>query len=348
MLKFDKKNEMRILHIVSGLQKASGVTTFVENVVAELRTLGHEVDVVTRITGAADVALVKSYDVVHVHGLWDPWLHRWALAARNAGVKMVWSPHGMLTPWALGIRKWKKRIAWLLYQKRALKNADLIHVTAPAEVDGIRHLGLINAVAVVPLGVRMGTRLVHPHEARRERTILFVGRHHRIKGLANLIDAWARLSDAECAGWHIVLAGPNQCGYADEVLARAAARGVAARVSYVGPVFDAEKDALYAAADVFILPSFSENFGSVVVEALAAGVPVIASKGTPWAELEEWKCGRWVENDPETLARTIQEMMSLSDAERAAMGERGRHLVEEKYQWPAIGRVLLAAYAQLQ
>ncbi len=150
---------MRILHIVSGLQKASGVTTFVKNVVAELRALGHDVDVVTRKDGTADVALLRSYDVVHVHGLWDPWLHQWAKTARKVGVKMVWSPHGMLTPWAMHYKWLKKKVAWLLYQKRDLQMADAIHVTMPREEEDVRRVGLKSRVVVVPLGVRMPTSL---------------------------------------------------------------------------------------------------------------------------------------------------------------------------------------------
>ena len=153
---------MRILQIVTGLQKASGVTTFVENVVSELRALGNEVDVVTK--GAAtsrgegerrSVSDLTAYDVVHLHGLWDPWLHRWARAARRAGVKVVWSPHGMLTPWAMNYKWLKKKAAWLLYQKRDLQRADAIHVTVPNEETDVRRLGLRNLVFVVPLGVRM-------------------------------------------------------------------------------------------------------------------------------------------------------------------------------------------------
>ena len=174
---------MKILHIVTGLQKASGVTTFVENVVAELRMLGHEVDVVTREglvesrsrtmvgggvssaplsggqgTGRSTyfhVSTLKSYDLVHIHGLWDLWLHRWAKVARKAGVKVVWSPHGMLTPWALKYKWWKKFAALALYQWNDLRHADALHVTAASEVADVRRLGLKNKIIVAPLGVTL-------------------------------------------------------------------------------------------------------------------------------------------------------------------------------------------------
>lgn len=149
---------MKILHIVEGLQKASGVTTFVENIVAELRALGNEVDIVTReglVESRSRNSTLKSYDLVHIHGLWVPWLHCWARAARKAGVKVVWSPHGMLTPWAMHYKWLKKWIVWHLYQKRDLQLADAIHVTVADEERDVRRVGLKNKVIVAPLGVRL-------------------------------------------------------------------------------------------------------------------------------------------------------------------------------------------------
>ena len=333
---------MKILHVVSGLQKASGVTTFVENVVAELRTSGHAVDVVTRQDGTAEGTLAKAYDVVHVHGLWDPWLHRWAKVARKSGVKVVWSPHGMLTSWAMHYKWPKKMIAWHLYQKRDLQLADAIHVTVPSEEKDVRRVGLTSPVIVVPLGVRMADFASRPVSGGLVQRLLFTGRVTPIKGLANVVEALPLVE-----GWRLRIVGPDQDGYAAELKALAEKMDVADRIDFAGPKYDEELAQEYQEANCFILPSFSENFGSVVVEALAAGLPVIASKGTPWSELEERKCGWWVENDPETLAAALREAMALSDEERAAMGARGRALVAEKYQWPAIGARMLGAYGEI-
>ncbi len=380
---------MKILHIVEGLQKASGVTTFVENIVAELRALGNEVDVITK-EGLVEVTSrtkvknkddknplfdfdsrlrlsLHSYDLVHIHGLWVPWLHCWARAARKAGVKVVWSPHGMLTPWAMHYKWLKKWIVWHLYQKRDLQLADAIHVTVADEERDVRRVGLKNKVIVAPLGVRLPDLRVRASGGGGY-TMLFVSRIHPKKGLENLIKAWrllvtkllfigrvapikalpnlveaATISD----GWRLRIVGTDAKGYEAELKALADKEGVADRIDFAGPKYGEELEKEYLDADCFILPSFSENFGSVVVEAMAAGLPVITTKGTPWAELEERKCGWWVENDPETLARTIQAMMALSDEERRAMGARGRKLVEEKYQWPAIGRQMVREYERV-
>ncbi len=338
---------MRILQVVSAMPKASGVTVFVENVVAELRALGNEVDMVTkasaRLASRQVSAALKTYDIVHVHNLWDPWLHCWAVAARKAGVKVVWSPHGTLTPWAMRYKWFKKRIAWHLYQERDLRMADAIHVTAPGEEADVRRVGLTNPVVVVPLGVKMSAEgLKREKKESPVKTLLFTGRVAPIKALPNLVEAMS-LS----RGWRLRIVGPDEEGHAAELKALAEKNGVSGRVDFVGPKYGDDLAEEYLQADCFVLPSFSENFGSVVVEAMAAGLPVIVSRGTPWQEVEERECGWWVENDPVTLARTIAEMMSLPDDERREMGARGRKLVEEKYQWSAIGRQMAEAYEKI-
>ncbi len=340
---------MKILHLSPNMTDASGVTVFAENIVAELRALGHEADLVRKgsplFDGERREDVLKRYDIIHLHNLWSPWLHRWAQAAWRVGARVVWSPHGTLSPWAMQYKGFKKKVAWMLYQKRDLRRAHVIHVTAPGEDADVRRVGLKNPVVVVPLGVRMsadGLKREKKESPSPIKTLLFTGRVTPIKGLANLVGAMAASE-----GWRLRIVGPDEEGHTAELKVLAEKEGVAERIDFTGPKYGEDLENEYRDADCFVLPSFSENFGSVVVEAMAAGLPVIVSRGAPWQEVEERKCGRWVKNDPETLARTIAEMMALSDDERRAMGSRGRQLVAEKYQWPAIGRKMAAAYEDL-
>lgn len=349
---------MKICHIITGLQAAAGTSVFAVELAAEQSADGEEVCILVKNRRTNEYALpagvpvlressvIGRTDIVHVHGLWDPWLTRQTRRFRQAGAKVVWSPHGMLTPWALSQRKLKKRVAWWFYQKMALAQADLLHVTASSEVEDVQRLGLKNALVVAPLGVRLSPSRAHESAPGAKHNVLFISRLQKKKGLLNLMDAWKSLRDI-ATGWRIVIAGPDQEGHLDEVLTRARQNGVEESVDYAGAVYGDKKEALYAAADIFVLPSFSENFGSVVVEALAQGVPVITTKGTPWQELEARRCGWWVDIGVEPLADSLRQAMGLTDAERREMGMRGRKLVEEKYQWPAIGRQMLAAYEGL-
>jgi len=113
---------------------------------------------------------------------------------------------------------------------------------------------------------------------------------------------------------------------------------------YVGPVAGEAKWNLYRDADLFVLPSHSENFGLVVAEALACGVPVITTRGTPWEDLVTHRCGWWTEIGVEPLANALREALRLSDEERQHMGRRGRKLVEENYTWPAAAKKMVAVY----
>lgn len=371
---------MRILHVVSGLQKASGVTTFVENLVRELRTGGHVVEVVTKETiGEPSVNIASTFDLVHIHGLWDPWLHQWAEVARKVGVKVVWSPHGMLTPWALRNKWWKKLPALALYQWHDLHRAAVLHVTAQSEVSDVRRLWLKNLIVVVPLGVcvklhrmmdvsgevfqgvdHQVTADANPPDAnvapnfeetckgnRTSRTLLFVSRVQRKKGLANLLSAWSCLPSNVREDWRIRVVGPDEDGHMVELKKQAETLGIAEAVDFVGPRYGTELDSEYRAADLFVLPTHSENFGSVVVEALAHELPVICTKGAPWVELETHRCGWWIDIGVAPLVVALREAMLLTNEERAAMGERGRKLVEEKYTWKAVCAAMIEGYRKI-
>jgi glycosyltransferase involved in cell wall biosynthesis len=142
----------------------------------------------------------------------------------------------------------------------------------------------------------------------------------------------------------MVVCGPDECGHTEQVKRAVAEAGLSGEFEFKSLVNGVEKEALYASADLFVLPTFSENFGIAVAEALAAGVPVITTTGAPWEELRTRQCGWWIDIGVEPLAVAMREATLLSDQERYEMGQRGRRLVEEKYAWPQIGRDMLAVY----
>lgn len=280
-------------------------------------------------------------EIVHVHGLWM--FHSFAgrIYGKRAGRPYVLSPHGMLEPQALKVKAWKKLPVWLLWEKRAVRGAAVIHCTSQAEAKHVRERGFRQPLAVIPNGVGVPLIGKQGERSREERVVLFLSRIHPIKGLIGLIDAWALLKPN---GWKLRIVGPDDYNYRRAVEHHARRAGVGGLIEFSGAVYGEEKWAAFRAADLFVLPSLSENFGNVVTEALVSGVPVVATTGTPWRGLAEQGCGWWVKPTPKTLAEALDAGMKLSDDERAAMGARGRAWAIQEFSWPKIAMDMLSVY----
>lgn len=349
---------MKILQVITGMQRAAGTSVFCGEIANQLVRQGHESRILVASLSEdvypvdASVGLTMSLrdieawkpDIVHIHALWSPWLYRIYRWAKTRRLPVVWSPHGMLTPWALSQKRLKKTLALALYQKRGLRGADLLHVTAPSEVEDVRRLGLKNSVIEVPLGVDVPAELPM-HEPGPVRTALFVSRVHPKKGLFDLVEAWAAIRPQ---GWRMVVAGPSYQDHGTQVEARARAAGLSeAEFRLVGPVYGEAKTRLYAQADLFVLPTYSENFGSVVIEALAQGCPVLTTTGAPWEGLVTHRCGWWIEPGAAPLTATLREALVLPSQSLHEMGERGYVWVRDAYGWEAVGRKMVEAYRTL-
>lgn len=286
------------------------------------------------------------YDLIHDHGIWLPANHAMARASRNSGVPLVVSLRGMLEPWALENRKWKKRAAWWLYQRRDLSGAALLHATAESEAVQLRRLGLQAPITVIPNGVAVPCDTGQTPEDRNqcetgERVALFLSRVHPKKGLPMLIDAWAKVKPE---GWRMRVVGPDEDGHLHELKQRVEAAGLSDCWDFDEPLDGDDKWKAYRAADLFILPTHSENFGIVVAEALGCGVPVITTHGTPWQSLEREGSGWWVPVNETAIADALRDAISRPKAELLAMGERGRAMVVKDFGWERIAAQMAASY----
>jgi len=279
--------------------------------------------------------------LIHNHGLWLPINHHTCVIARRFNIPLVISPRGMLEPWARSYKSWKKTIAWYLYQHRDLQRAAVLHATSEQEAANLKLLELRIPIAVIPNGVDIPELPEESVKKGKIKTALFLSRVHPKKGLINLVRAWGKVHPA---GWQVVIAGPDEGGYQADVEKEIQRHGLTDGFIFIGSVSDQEKWQHYSSADLFVLPTHSENFGIVIAEALASGTPVITTKGTPWQELETHKCGWWIDIGVEPLAKALEEAINLSPEERQAMGQRGRCLVEQNYSWDKIGQEMVAVY----
>ena len=363
---------MRVVHVISGISRRSGgPSRSVQGLVAGLNAAGVEawlltinrgdepwVDGVTHfVNGEAFENVLRGVkpNIVHVHGLWSLSLHRCEVICRRWHIPYVIAPRGMLEPWSLEQKWLKKRIARWLYQNSDLRCAAALHATAESEAEQFRRLGFKNPVFVSPNGVNVPTNFsCVEYVERAEKRILFVSRMHPKKGVLELIEAYHQLV---VGGWQLVddwcvelvytVSGELEKEYEAKVKARVRDFGLQNKFVFTGALNDNEKWAAYARGDLFVLPTYSENFGIVVAEALWAGVPVITTRGTPWRELEERKCGWWIDVGVEPLVTALKEAMSLSDDERLEMGKRGEELVEEKYTWDAVVNKMVDGYENI-
>ena len=303
---------------------------------------------VERLTGTESEVLDRFHptDVLHDNGIWLPHNHRFAVLAARRGIPRVISTRGMLEPWARSHKRWKKDVAWWLYQRRDLQLARRHITSSAAETQNVQRLGLGVPVTTVPNGVdvpedqprRFASELSNGQAVR---TALFLGRIYPIKGLPMLIEAWARVRPQ---GWRLRIAGPDEAGHQKQVERAVEAARLGDVVSFTGPIEAQMKTAAFFDADLFVLPTLSESFGMVVAEALAHGLPVLTTTAAPWSILDQRSCGWSVDPTVEGIAEGLRQATGLGREALREMGSNGRALVIEKFSWKTIAQLMLSTY----
>ena len=301
--------------------------------------VGKQLMISRALARAVDVA-ARQGAVLHAHGLWlMPNIYP-ARAARRHGVPFIVSPRGMLGQQALTFSASRKKVMWALMQARALEAAQCFHATSQAECADIRRVGLTAPVAVIPNGVD-----IPENDPTPGHTILHMGRLHPKKGIDRLVAAWARVA-GHYPDWRLRIVGPSELDCRASLEAQVRDLDVP-RVVLDGPLFGGAKWAAYREAGLFVLPTLNDNFGMVVAEALAAGVPVISTKGAPWQGLQNERCGWWIDHGADAMAAALDACLRLSDAERAEMGARGREWMRRDFGWDRIAKQMAEVYKWL-
>ncbi len=279
--------------------------------------------------------------ILHSHGLWQ--YPSWVSLAwkRRYRAPHVVSPRGMLQPWAWKHKAWKKRPMWHLMERRNLQSASLLHATVEEEAEALRERGLEVPIAVIPNGVDLPSPCRFNDSGGGARTALFMSRIHPSKGLGLLLQAWAKVGPAN---WRLHIAGPDEVGHLRELRRQADRLGIAGQVRFSGTLRGSGKTEAFRECDLFVLSTYSENFGIVVAEALAHGRPVVTTHGAPWRLLELEGCGWWVPVTVDGLAEALDDATSQPRSVLEQMGGRGRALVSRRFSWPSIARQMLECY----
>lgn len=292
---------------------------------------------------------IAAADLLHIHGLWETHSVLAARWARRLGRPFVVSVHGMLERWALKNKWWKKQPYWRLVESRGLRQATCLRALTRTEVDDYRRLALRNPIAVIPYGLETpevsspGLFLQRFPTLAGQRLILFLGRIHYKKGVDLLCRAWAGVS-RRFPEAHLVLAGPDFESTRATVEALVRELKIQERVSFTGMLAGELKWSALAAAEVFVLPSYSEGLPVAVLEALGMGKPVIITRPCNLAEVGQAGCGWVVEPDVAQLKAALTEFLQAEGSLVRAMGASGRRLFESRYTCQKVGAQMAAVY----
>ncbi len=282
------------------------------------------------------------YDIIHITAIFSLPSTTTALIARASNVPYVISPRGILRRPALAQKAWKKAPYWYAIERGNGARAAAIHATSELEAEEIREALPGANVVIVPNGTVLHAPIIDV--PRDPATVLFLGRLHPIKGLDVLVRA-ASLASARGTPLRVVLAGPDDVGEWARIERLVAELSPRPDVVWVGPVAGEEKARWLARATVLALLSQSENFGQVVLEALAAETPVVVSRGCPWAIAEDEGAGFWVHATPSEVADALLQIVS-DPAKARSMGRAGRR-VAERFGWPDAARKMADLYRSL-
>lgn len=287
------------------------------------------------------IPYVKWADVVHLTAVYSFTTLPTLAACRHYRKPLVWSPRGALQRWSGSRRQAAKRL-WETACRARMPRDTMLHVTSEEErADSLARFPKLKAM-VIPNGVAV-PRAVQHQPGDGILRIGYLGRLDPKKGIENLLDA-GRIATDSGTPVRLVIAGAGSPEYEASLRAKIEQCGLGDKVEMAGHLEGAAKTRFFERLDIAAVPSYTENFAIVVAEALAHGVPVIASKGTPWARVEEVGCGTWVDNDAESLARAIAAMATMP---LTAMGERGRRWMLDEFSWRRAAREMYGAYASM-
>ncbi len=298
---------------------------------------------------------IAAFDLVHIHSLY---LFHDLVAGhycRRYAVPYVMRPQGTLDPYIYRRHRWRKRLMELLFEHRNIRRAAALHFTTAEEQELATPFTFGTPGVVVPLGINFDEFAVLPEpgsfrrrypEIGDKQIILFFGRISFKKGLDILAKAFGAVAPRR-EDVHLVIAGPDNEGWGAQVRTWLSKEGVLDRTTFTGMLLGADKLAVLGDASIFVLSSYSENFGLAVIEAMAAGLPVIISdKVNIWREVQAGGAGRVIPCDAPALAGQILELLDNPGLAKQ-MGQQGRALVQEQFQWPMIARRLAEVYGRI-
>lgn len=284
------------------------------------------------------------FEIVHIHGIWLINTHFINNLVKSLGIRLIISPRGMLEKWAFNHKRIKKLIAWHLYQRKDLNNANAFHATAESERMTIINKDFCQKVYTIPNGVHPPLTMIEKGGISKNKKVLFLSRINKKKGLDYLLEAWSRIKAKD---WILQIAGNDDDGTINFIKDRIKKKDLEGRVELLGPLNEQKKATAYLEAGLFVLPSHSENFGIVVAEALSYGIPVITTRGCPWEDLIKYDCGWWIDLDINLITKALEQyIFHTSDRRKEELSTNAINLVNAKFKWESIAKSFESMYSE--
>ena len=288
----------------------------------------------------------ERFELIQIQSVWEMPYHKVILEARKQNIPYIVTPRGMLEPWSLSQKKWKKKLAWWLYQRNDVQKSACVFTTAKMEAEHVSNLGITTCKAVIPNGIETDAYPCKTSVEGVKKQVLFLSRVHVKKGIELLFEAWKRLH-SDYVDWQLLVIGNGEAEYIHSLENRVESLGLKDCIKILPPVFGEAKIKVYQESALFCLPSFSENFGMVIAEAMSCGTPVITTTNCPWEILNETNTGWCVDLSVENLERALREAMGMDANALYDMGQRASKFIFDNFDYRSVTRKTLRLYEWL-
>lgn len=288
----------------------------------------------------------ERFELIQIQSVWEMPYHKVILEARKQNIPYIVTPRGMLEPWSLSQKKWKKKLAWWLYQRNDVQKSACVFTTAKMEAEHVSNLGITTCKAVIPNGIETDAYPCKTSVEGVKKQVLFLSRVHVKKGIELLFEAWKRLH-SDYVDWQLLVIGNGEAEYIHSLENRVESLGLKDSIKILPPVFGEAKIKVYQESALFCLPSFSENFGMVIAEAMSCGTPVITTTNCPWEILNETNTGWCVDLSVDNLERALREAMGMDANALYGMGQRASKFIFDNFDYRSVTRKTLRLYEWL-
>ena len=288
----------------------------------------------------------EQFQLVQIQSIWELSYHRVIVEARKQSIPYIVTPRGMLDPWSLAYKKWKKKLAWWLYQRNDVQKAACVFTSAQMEAGHVSELGITTIKSVIPNGIETDGYPCKTFIEDVKKQVLFLSRVHMQKGIDLLIEAWKRIH-SDFIDWQLLIVGNGEAEYINSLKRKVENLGLVDSVKILPPVFGNSKIQLYQQSALFCLPSYSESCGMVIAEAMSCGTPVITTTNCPWEILNETKTGWCVDLSIDNLESALREGLTMRPTDLYEMGQKASNLIYENFDYRSVTRKTLRLYEWL-